>query len=109
MLIALFAIFSAIVWGAESGDDVLAETSQIKLTRADYEAALTRIPADARDEFASSPRRLTLFLNNLVISKTLAAQAQQAGLSPDPDQRSKARQSTHTGSEPAPRNDLSLS
>jgi peptidyl-prolyl cis-trans isomerase C len=84
-LVALFAIFSSIAGAAQSSDDVLAETAQVKLTRADYEAALARIPEDAREEFATSPGRLTLFVNNILISKTLAAQARQAGLAPDPD------------------------
>ena len=67
----------------ESPDDVLIANAFTKLTRADYDAALTRIPADLREEFATSTRRLTMFLNNILITKTLAAQAVRAGLQPE--------------------------
>jgi len=70
-------------WAGESPDDVLVETAQMKLTRADYEAALARIPSDLREEFATSSRRVGTLLNNLVITKTLAARAQHKGLQPD--------------------------
>src|SRR4029079_7684389 len=43
------------------------------------------IPADLRDEFATSSRRLTMLLNNILLKKTLAVQAKQAGLNPDPE------------------------
>jgi peptidyl-prolyl cis-trans isomerase C len=71
-------------WAVESPSDVLLETAEAKLTRADYEAGLARIPADLREEFATSPRRLTLFLNNLLISKTMAGRARLQGLQPEP-------------------------
>src|SRR5436190_10908882 len=70
---------------ANSPQDVLAETPVVKLTRADYEAAIAVVPADLRDEFATSSRRLTMMLNNILLKKTLAVQATQAGLDPDPE------------------------
>jgi len=69
-----------------SADDVLAENALVKLTRADYEAALlARVPPGMRNEFAASPQRLTLFLNTLLIDKTLAQEARNAGIDRDPD------------------------
>ena len=66
-------------------DEILAENSLIKLTRADYETDLLRVPPEQRAEFAASPKRLTTLLNNLIIDKTLAKEARDAGLDKDPD------------------------
>ncbi|HEX4522659.1 MAG TPA: peptidylprolyl isomerase [Casimicrobiaceae bacterium] len=65
-------------------DEVLAENAQTRLTRADYDADIQRLPADMRDAFASDPRRLSAYLTNLLIVKTLAAEARKAGLENDP-------------------------
>jgi parvulin-like peptidyl-prolyl isomerase len=65
-------------------DEVLAENAQMKLTRADYDADIQRLPAEMRNEFASNPQRLSAYLNNLLIVKTLAADARQAGLESEP-------------------------
>src|SRR6266511_3936680 len=59
-----------------AGDEVLAENAFVKLTLADYVAdLLMRVPPEMRAEFAARPRRLTMFLNTLLIDKTLAKQA----------------------------------
>lgn len=81
--IAFSAIAASVAWAGDSPDDVLIANALTKLTRADYEAGLVRIPAEMREEFATSPRRLTMFLNNILISKTLAAQARLDGLQPE--------------------------
>ncbi len=65
------------------GDEVLAENAAVKLTRADYETDMLRVPPEMRPEFASSPKRLTQMLNNLLIDKTLAKQARDVGLDRD--------------------------
>jgi len=65
-------------------DEILAENALAKLTRADYETDLLRVPAEMRGEFAANPARLTMFLNTLLIDKTLARQARDAGLDRDP-------------------------
>jgi len=65
-------------------DEVLVENAQMKLTRADYDADIQRVPAEMRNEFASDPKRLSAYLNNLLIVKTLAADARKAGLANDP-------------------------
>jgi parvulin-like peptidyl-prolyl isomerase len=70
---------------AQKADDVLAENAQVRLTRADYETDMLRIPPDKRAEFAASPKRLTAMLNGLLIQKTLAKQARDAGLERDPE------------------------
>ncbi len=68
-----------------AGDEILAETSAVKLTRSDYETDLLRVPPERRAEFAASPKRLTTMLNNLIIDKTLAKEARDAGLDRDPE------------------------
>ena len=65
---------------AAAADVVLAESPEVVLTRADWEADLLRIPADKRDAFASSPQRVQASLNNLLVNRTLAARARAAGL-----------------------------
>jgi peptidyl-prolyl cis-trans isomerase C len=67
-----------------SPDEVLAENAQTRLTRGDYDADIQRLPAEMRDAFASDPRRLSTYLTNLLIVKTLAADARKAGLENDP-------------------------
>ena len=65
-------------------DAILAENGETRLTRADYDADIQRLPAEMREAFASDPRRLSTYLTNLLIVKTLAAQARKAGLENDP-------------------------
>jgi peptidyl-prolyl cis-trans isomerase C len=74
-----------IAQAANSGDEVLAENASAKLTRADYEADLLRVPPEMRAEFAASPKRLTMMLNTLLADKTLAKEARDAGLDRDPE------------------------
>ena len=83
------ALLALLIWPAaafsqNSPDDVLVENAFIKLTRADYEADLQRVPADRRAAFAADPKRLTAFLNNLLITKTLAAEARKQGIDREP-------------------------
>jgi parvulin-like peptidyl-prolyl isomerase len=82
-VVAASALAMAFSCLADSPDDILAETALVKLTRADYNAALAQIPSDLREEFASSSRRLTMLLNNILQKKTLATLARQEGLQPD--------------------------
>jgi peptidyl-prolyl cis-trans isomerase C len=65
-------------------DQVLAENAQTRLTRGDYDADIQRLPAEMRDDFARDPKRLSSYLTNLLIVKTLAADARGAGLENDP-------------------------
>ncbi len=62
---------------------MLAKSPDTVLTRGDWEADLQRIPPDKRDTFASSPQRVQASLNNLLVSKTLAARARAAGMDRD--------------------------
>ena len=64
--------------------DVLAKNRWMELTRADFDAALQRVPPNLRYEFATSPRRVQTVLNSLLTTKTLAAQARAHGTRPGP-------------------------
>ena len=68
-----------------AADEVLLENDSIKLTLADYQVELLRVPPEMRAEFAASPTRLTTLLNQILIDKTLAKQARDAGLDRDPE------------------------
>ncbi len=68
---------------AELPPDVLAKNRWVQLTRADYERQLERVPEKMRFEFAASPKRVQDVLNNLLLAKTLAAQARAHGTRPD--------------------------
>ena len=64
--------------------DVIAESARARLTVADYEAELAKLPADSRKEFAASALRLKQYLDNLYIARVLAADARAEGLDKDP-------------------------
>lgn len=81
---AWFLLASAHAAATDSPDDVLVENSHTKLTRGDYEADLLRLPADMRNALAADPKRLTVLLNNMLVAKTLAAEARAEGADRDP-------------------------
>lgn len=68
-----------------SPDDVLVENQWVKITRADYELELERVPPESRYEFAASPKRLTALLNQVLVNMTMAKLARNAGLDRDPE------------------------
>ncbi len=63
--------------------DVFATSHWMELTRADYDAALKKLPENLHWEFATSPKRIQDLLNGLLLNKTLAAQARADGLGGD--------------------------
>jgi peptidyl-prolyl cis-trans isomerase C len=85
LLAVLLVAVDCIAQTKGAPDEVLAENDSVKITRADYELELLRVPAEMRLEFASSPKRLTTLLNQLLVDKTLAQQARDSGLDRDPE------------------------
>ena len=81
---AALAGASPIALAQGAPDDVILENAVVKLTRADYEAELQRLPADSRAAFATDPKRVTALLNNMLIGRTMAAEARKDGLDRDP-------------------------
>lgn len=64
--------------------EVIAESARAKVTVADYEAEIDKLPAVSRAEFAANKLRLTQFLDTLYTSRVLAADARASGLDRDP-------------------------
>jgi peptidyl-prolyl cis-trans isomerase C len=60
--------------------DILVRNQWMQLSRADYEAALSKVPADKRYGFQTDPKRIEGVLNGLLVTRTLAAQARAHGL-----------------------------
>lgn len=86
----LALVFAALLIGsaharAQSPDTVLLSNSYTKVTRADFDAELLRLPPDMREGFANDPRRVNDLLNRLLVQKSLAAQARAAKLDQRPD------------------------
>lgn len=73
--------------------DVFAKSQWMELTRADYDAALGKVPENLRWEFATSPKRIQDLLNGLLLNKTLAAQARAHGVGGDAFAKGPADQS----------------
>jgi peptidyl-prolyl cis-trans isomerase C len=81
----LLAFASAAVVPALAADlppGVLAKSRWMELTKADFDAALTRVPEKMRFDFTTSPKRVQSVLNSLLLTKTLAAQARAHGTRP---------------------------
>lgn len=85
LAVALTALFVASTQAlALEPTDVIAESARARVTLADYEAEIAKLPADSRKEFAASALRLKLYLDNLYIARALAADARAEGLDKDP-------------------------
>jgi len=79
---ALLFCLAGAVAAADTPDDVLVDAPQAKVTRADFNLAMERIPPDMRAAFRSNPRRVSQLVLNLLTTKLLAARARAAGLQP---------------------------
>jgi len=82
----LFALAIApLTLNAQTADTVLVSNSLAKVTRAEYDAELLKLPGDLREGFANNPRRVYELLQRMLVQKSLAAQARNAGLDKRPD------------------------
>jgi len=68
-----------------SPDTVLADNGIARVTRADYDLELTRLPPGTRGGFATSEKRVVDLINRLLVTKTLAVQADRAKLLEEPE------------------------
>ena len=85
LLSGFLATAVVVATGAIAADlppDVLVKSRWTEITRADYDAAIARVPKRLRAEFTANPKRVQAVLDNLVIVKTLAAQAKAHGTRP---------------------------
>src|SRR6478752_5385040 len=70
---------------AQAPDTVLISNSFATVTRREYDGELLKLPADIRDGFANSPKRVTDLLVRMLVQKSLATQARAAKLDTTPD------------------------
>lgn len=84
LIVALVVGGSCVAIAQGTPDEVIVENASVKLTRADFEAELQRLPPDSRAGFATDPKRVTALLNNMLVGKTMAAEARKSGLDRDP-------------------------
>ncbi|HET9340504.1 MAG TPA: peptidylprolyl isomerase [Casimicrobiaceae bacterium] len=68
-----------------SPDTVLADNGIARITRADYDLELTKLPPAVRGGFATSEKRVVDLINRMLVTRTLALQADQAKLLDDPE------------------------
>jgi peptidyl-prolyl cis-trans isomerase C len=85
MIIRLAIAFSlAVAIPAYAADPVLAENALVKVTKSDLDAELARFPTERHFEFLTSRERLAKMVENILVNKTLAAQAKEQGIDKDP-------------------------
>ena len=71
-------------WSADLPEDVLLRNRWVEITRADFDDAIARMPANIRADYATSAKRVESLLNQLLVSKTLATQARSHGIAGEP-------------------------
>lgn len=74
--------------GARTGlppDAVLAQSGKAKVTRADYDIELTRLPPEMRGGFATTEKRVADLLTRMLVTKELALQAEETGIAREPN------------------------
>ena len=69
---------------AMGSEQVLVESKQVTVTSEEFDAELVRIPEESRAEVLASKERIRKLLENVLVRKTLAAQARGAGLNREP-------------------------
>jgi len=87
MLLGQFAVLTVIFCcsaSALSGEQVLIETRQVRITSVDLDAEIMNIPSEHRTEFLASKARIGKLLERLLINKTLASQARSDGIDREP-------------------------
>ncbi|MBK8742481.1 MAG: peptidylprolyl isomerase [Betaproteobacteria bacterium] len=68
----------------QAPDTTLASIGDVKVTRADYEASILRIPENDRFGWAMSQERVSKEVDNLLRIRTLASEAKRLGMDNDP-------------------------
>ncbi|CAH1386500.1 peptidylprolyl isomerase [Candidatus Nitrotoga sp. M5] len=81
---ATLAVMVCFTAPALSVEQVLVESNQVRITNLDFEADLMRIPSEHRSEVLASKSRIAKLLESILINKTLAAQARDAGIDREP-------------------------
>lgn len=77
-------VFASAATAAEAVvDPILVSRSGMELTKSDYEAALSTIPAEKRAQMGTSVKQVMIFLENVMIFRALADEARQLGMDKD--------------------------
>lgn len=74
-----------IAYAQAAGDTVLMSNSVARVTRAEYDVELQRLPAELRPGFANNARRVNDLLVRMLVQKSLAARARSAKVDATPD------------------------
>ncbi|MEP7061717.1 MAG: peptidylprolyl isomerase [Betaproteobacteria bacterium] len=69
---------------ADPGTELL-RTATVRLTRGDYDTELSRLPEDTRGGFGTNIDRINTLLRVMLVDKSLAHEARDAGLDKDPE------------------------
>jgi len=84
IVVALIGWVGVLPAGAADDSPTIAESPRGRITLADYEAEMAKLPPEARSQFAANRTRLVQLLNSLYLNRTVAADARAAGLDRDP-------------------------
>jgi len=76
---------------SDNPDTVLISNSVAKVTRADYDTELLRLPIETRAGFANNARRVNDLLARMLVQKSLAVQARNAKVDTVPENASRIR------------------
>lgn len=85
LLSALLSCAAHAATGINDGDAVVASQGGAKVTFADIDAVVQRVPESERAHFVDSPKRIEGLITNLLLQGQLAAAARAHGLDKDPD------------------------
>ncbi|MFO1322732.1 MAG: peptidylprolyl isomerase [Burkholderiales bacterium] len=83
--VALALVAGAAFAQTPSPDTILISNSIAGVTRAEYDAELTKLPANMREGFPNNPRRVNDLLVRMLVQKSFAAQAKAAGIDAKPE------------------------
>lgn len=75
-------------------DPVLMENSTTQIRRSDFEAQLLQLPPGVRGGFTNSKERIKELLPRMLVTKTLAVEAERLGIDKEPDVVARLRNET---------------
>jgi len=84
LAVAGWAAWAVVPAAAADESPVIAESPRARITLADYDAEMAKLPPAARPQFAANRGRLVQLLNNLYLNRAAANDARAAGLDRDP-------------------------
>lgn len=78
--------------GIPSPDTVLVEDGKVRVTVADFQGSMLRVPEDRRAGFRMSYERVAGVVDNVFIARSLAQKARDAGMDKDPAVQARLQQ-----------------